>query len=67
MLHLFEQNLRAHLEHNPMTNVATLPVPSMSSSPPKSEAGSQQPKLVTRARPSNVVYITRERTGCGEA
>ncbi|KAL2201466.1 hypothetical protein P885DRAFT_25643 [Corynascus similis CBS 632.67] len=58
MLSIFEHNLRAHLEHKPVTamwNVAQLPVPSDPLAPP-----SLKSNLVPR-RTTNVVYAVRER------
>ncbi|KAK4151922.1 D-isomer specific 2-hydroxyacid dehydrogenase [Chaetomidium leptoderma] len=54
VLGLFEQNLRAHLEHKPMRNMASLPVPS---SEPDTLPNPPSPRTV---RPPNVVYAVRE-------
>ena len=59
MLGFFEHNLRAHLEHKPMRNVASLPVPS--SVVPTAFTSPIHANSVT-VRSSNIVYAVRERS-----
>jgi hypothetical protein len=57
VLGIFEQNLRAHLEHRPMRNVASLPVPS----PALLDSGARSTYgNLSTTQSQRTVYVQRE-------
>lgn len=59
VLDLFEHNLRAHIEHKPMRNVAKLPVPDPAVFSSSTRSTHANPSTT---RSSNIVYALRERS-----